>query len=91
MTAASLRDPYGRADREFRSSYRQSPGWLYRKRGSVEREFGRLKHEWAMRPLRVRRIERVKLHVDRSILARLAVALDMARSTQEAHPLSLVV
>ena len=27
---------------------------LYRSRGAVEREFGRLKHEWALLPLRVR-------------------------------------
>jgi hypothetical protein len=41
----------------------------YRKRGSVERGFGRLKHEWGMLPLRVRRLPRVKLHVDLTILA----------------------
>jgi Transposase DDE domain len=29
---------------------------LYRSRGAVEREFGRLKNEWAMAPLRVRRV-----------------------------------
>jgi hypothetical protein len=28
----------------------------------VEREFGRLKNEWALAPLRVRGLERVKLH-----------------------------
>jgi len=48
---------------------------LYRERGSVEREFGVLKHEWAMLPLRVRRIDRVRLHVDLTILARLGHAL----------------
>ena len=52
---------------------------LYRQRGAVEREFGRLKHEWALLPLRVRRFERVRLHADLSILARLVVALDRAR------------
>jgi Transposase DDE domain/Transposase domain (DUF772) len=41
---------------------------LYHQRGAVEREFGRLKHEWALLPLRVRRIERVRLHADLSIL-----------------------
>jgi len=56
---------------------------LYRERGAVEREFGRLKHEWALLPLRVRRIERVRLHVDLSILGRLAVALDRARGAKE--------
>jgi Transposase DDE domain len=45
---------------------------LYRSRGAVEREFGRLKNEWAMLPLRVRRIERVRLQVDLTILTKLA-------------------
>jgi hypothetical protein len=48
---------------------------LYRSRGAVEREFGRLKHEWALLPLRVRGIERVRLHADLTILAKLATAL----------------
>ena len=30
---------------------------LYRSRGAVERESGRLKHEWALLPLRVRGVE----------------------------------
>jgi hypothetical protein len=51
----------------------------YHQRGAVEREFGRLKHEWALLPLRVRRIDRVWLHTDLSILGRLTVALDSAR------------
>src|SRR5439155_16120338 len=61
---------------------------LYHQRGAVEREFGRLKHEWALLPLRVRRMERVKLHADLSILARLAVALNHGRGAQETHGLS---
>jgi hypothetical protein len=48
---------------------------LYHQRGAVEREFGVLKHQWAMLPLRVRRIGRVQLHVDLTILARLADAV----------------
>jgi hypothetical protein len=51
---------------------------LYRSRGAVEREFGRLKHEWALLPLRVRGIERVRLHADLTILAKLAAALSRA-------------
>jgi hypothetical protein len=47
---------------------------LYHQRGVVEREFGVLKHQWALLPLRVRRIERVRLHVDLTILATLASA-----------------
>jgi hypothetical protein len=53
---------------------------LYRQRGAVEREFGNLKHNWALGPLRVRRIERVRLHADLTILARLASALAAARA-----------
>lgn len=52
---------------------------LYSSRGAVEREFGRLKHEWAMLPLRVRGIERVRLHADLTILAKLGCALASAR------------
>jgi transposase len=58
---------------------------LYRERGAVEREFGRLKHEWALLPLRVRRIGRVRLHADLSILGRLATALDGTRCAKETH------
>jgi len=53
---------------------------LYRQRGSVERGFGRLKHEFGMLPLRVRRIDRVRLHVDLAILAQLVTALTKARA-----------
>jgi hypothetical protein len=47
---------------------------LYHQRGAVEREFGVLKYQWAILPLRVRRIARVRLHVDLTILATLADA-----------------
>jgi hypothetical protein len=52
----------------------------YAGRGAVERENGRLKNEWALLPLRVRRIERVALHADLTMLARLASALVTART-----------
>ena len=55
-------------------------GMLYRQRGAVERELGHLKHEWGLAPLRVRRIERVRLHTDLTILAQLASALAAARA-----------
>ena len=60
---------------------RETPGWrkLYKGRASVEREFGRLKNEWAMLLLRVRGLERVQLHADLTILAKLACALSRAR------------
>jgi Transposase DDE domain len=53
---------------------------LYSNRGTVEREFGRLKHEWALLPLRVRGLERVRLHADLTILAKLSCALARARA-----------
>jgi hypothetical protein len=43
-------------------------------------EFGRLKHEWALAPLRVRGLDRVRLHADLTILAKLACALSRARA-----------
>ncbi|HEV2124463.1 MAG TPA: transposase [Chloroflexota bacterium] len=71
-----------KADRLHTLIPRETPRWkaLYRSRGAVEREFGRLKHEWALLPLRVRGIERVRLHADLTILSRLAVALAKARA-----------
>lgn len=61
---------------------RSSDEWkrLYRGRSAVEREFGRLKHHYALAMLRVRGIERVRLHADLTILGRLALALAKARA-----------
>jgi len=53
---------------------------LYSSRGAIEREFGRLKHEWALLPLRVRGIERVRLHADLTILAKLGCTLAKTRA-----------
>lgn len=52
---------------------------VYRDRGAVEREFGRLKHDYGLAPLRVRGLERVKLHADLVMLARLSQALVRAQ------------
>ena len=52
---------------------------LYRRRAAVAREFGRLKNEYGLTPLRVRGIERVALHADLTMLARLSQALARAR------------
>jgi hypothetical protein len=52
---------------------------LYRGRASVERAFGRLKHESGLAPLRVRGIERVQLHADLTILAQLTGALNRSQ------------
>jgi hypothetical protein len=59
-----------------------SPEWkrLYHRRVAVEREFGRLKHEYALAPLRIRGLARVQLHADLCILARLSLALTRARA-----------
>ena len=61
---------------------RGTPEWadLYRRRTSVEREFGRLKHDYGLAFLRARGIERVRLHADLTMLGRLALALSRSRA-----------
>jgi transposase len=61
---------------------RETSRWrdLYRGRAAVEREFGRLKNEYGLAPLRVRGLERVQLHADLVMLARLSQALSRARA-----------
>jgi transposase len=73
-----------KADRLHPLIPRETLRWrgLYKRRGAVEREFGRLKNERALAPLRVRRIERVRLHADRTILAKLSCALAPARAVR---------
>src|SRR4029077_12587287 len=75
-----------RADRLHPLMPRGSARWkaTYRKRAAVEREFGRLKHEWGLGPLRVRSIDRVRLHADLTILTRLGCALSRARAMDRA-------
>jgi hypothetical protein len=53
---------------------------LYRGRASVERCFGDLKNHVGLAPLRVRALERVQLHADLTMLARLGQALARARA-----------
>jgi transposase len=48
---------------------------LYRERTSVERFFGRAKHGHGLAALRVRGLDRVRLHVDLTMLAMLGTAL----------------
>jgi transposase len=71
-----------KADRLHPLIPRETLRWkgLYRRRASVERTFGRLKNEWALAPLRVRRIERVRLHADLTILSQLTAALNRERA-----------
>lgn len=58
----------------------------YRKRAAVEREFGRLKNQWGLKPLRVRGLDRVRLHADLTVLTKLACALSSARGRSRARP-----
>lgn len=69
------------ADRLHPLIPRESKRWKsgYRKRAAVEREFGRLKNEWGLKPLRVRGLDRVRLHTDLTVLAKLACTLSRAR------------
>lgn len=71
-----------KADRLHPLIPRETLRWkgLYRGRASVERSFGRLKNEWALAPLRVRRIQRVQLHADLTILSQLTSALNRERT-----------
>jgi transposase len=54
---------------------------FYRQRTSVERGFGRLKNDYGLLPLRVRRLPRVALQASLTILAQLASALLITRDT----------
>ena len=71
-----------KADRLHPLVPRDSKRWreLYRGRAAVEREFGRLKHDYGLAPLRVRGLQRVALHADLVMLARLSLALARARA-----------
>lgn len=71
-----------KADRLHPLVPRETKRWkaLYRGRGAVEREFGRLTNEWGLKPLRVRGLERVRLHADLTMLTRLACTLSRVRA-----------
>jgi hypothetical protein len=77
-----------KADRLHPLIPRSSKRWkaAYRKRASVEREFGRLKTTWGLKPLRVRGLSRVRLHADLAILTQLACALAKARAATARPP-----
>jgi hypothetical protein len=74
-----------KADRLHPLIPRETLRWkgLYRGRASVERGFGRLKNEWGLKPLRVRAIERVRLHADLTILAQLSRSLISTRAATQ--------
>jgi hypothetical protein len=52
--------------------------------GRRRAESGTVENEWSIKPLRVRGIERVRLHADLTILATLSCALARARSVPRA-------
>ena len=62
------------------SSGAQPNGAALAKRGCVERNFGLLKNHYGLTPLRTRGRERVALHADLTMLARLSQALARARA-----------
>jgi hypothetical protein len=76
---ASLWRPYSRLHPPIPHDSERWWGF-YRQRGAVERGFGSLKNEHGLAPLRVRRIGRVRLHADLTILTTLAAALARARA-----------
>jgi hypothetical protein len=85
LKGRSLNEPpllRGRGGRLYPRISRNSERFksLYRRRAAVEREFGRLKHDYGLLPLRVRGLERVQLHADLTMLARLSQALNRARA-----------
>ena len=81
------RQPLGQGRRLHPLIPRETLRWrkLYKGRASVEREFGRLKNDWGLKPLRVRGLERVRLHADLTMLAKLSCALaSLARMVRSA-------
>src|SRR5205085_11648788 len=73
--------PLALGGRLFPRIPRHTQRWrdLYRGRQAVERLFGDLKGHRGLAPLRVRGRERVALHVDLVMLARLTLALSRSR------------
>src|SRR5439155_25418203 len=73
--------PLALGGRLFPRIPRHTQRWrdLYRGRQAVERLFGDCKNHYGLAPLRVRGRERVALHADLVMLARLSQALSRAR------------
>jgi hypothetical protein len=73
-----------KADRLHTLIPRDSNRWwkYYKRRTSIERAFGWLKTEGGLLPLRIRRLERVQLHADLTMLSLLATRLSRARLTR---------
>ena len=75
----------GQKERDLRIP-RGTDEWrsLYRRRSAVELEFANLKHNFGLEFLRVRGLQRVGLHADLTMLARLGLALGRARAVPAA-------
>lgn len=73
--------PLGIGGRLFPRIPRHTDEWktLYSRRRAVESAFADLKTHYGLTPLRVRCLERVALHADLTLLARLGLALSRAR------------
>jgi hypothetical protein len=67
---------------EARTDERHEWKRLYCGRAAVEREFGRLKMEYGLTPLRTRGLARVAVHADLTMIARLGQALSRVRSVR---------
>ena len=82
FAACAPKSVWIKADRRNPLVPRETKRWreLYSGRAAVEREFGRLKHQYGLAPFRVRGLERVALHADLTMLARLSQALARARA-----------
>ena len=77
-----------KADRLHTLIPRETLRWkaLYRRRASVERAFGRMKNDAGLAPVRVRRIECVRLHADLTILSQAPGGSNLAGVTFAGFP-----
>jgi hypothetical protein len=83
LASASPRVDGSRPTACIRSSHvRRSAGASPTRAARPSNAFGRLKNEWAMLPLRVRGLQRVRLHADLTVLAKLPCALARARAVR---------
>jgi len=82
LNRRNLRKKETRDFEEYLPIKRETEQWrfLYRKRSAVERVFSRLKEELALKSIKVRRIEWVKIHIAISLITMLCVALVAIRS-----------
>jgi Transposase DDE domain len=80
LTKRSSFEPRRRGREQGRGGWSAVIRRLDRVRAAVEREFGRLKNEYGLTPLRTRGLARVRLHADLMMIARLGQALARVRA-----------